>query len=530
MPLRAFEGLLGTERVITAPDVCALHSEDIAGKAPKTVAAVIRPPNADMLARVVALAGSTGFSIHPRGGGMSYTGGYLPECSNALSLDLSDLDQVIEIDPVSRHVIVEAGCSWAKLLEALAVAGYRTPFFGPLSGITATIGGALSQNGAFFGSAAFGYAADHVLGLEIVDGTGKPHRLGAWAAGRQPSLSYFGPDLLGPFLGDCGAFGIKTKAVLPLVPSPPDPVFASFAFGAADQVLSAMQTLLDIPHLAEVWAMDRVAHRNLAATGFSVLESSSMASDIAGKSRSITETARHLLAGRRLHRAMLADLAWTLHVVIEPPVAGLASTLADAVATAAEKSGSTVIPDTIPRVTRARPFRPIKALIGPHGERWLSCHGVFPAGHARSGYRAAAEVIEAKAERMADHDIRATFLLAAVKGEILIEPQLFWPDALTLFQKTRSPTQQAEPYLEAAPQPEARQLAIDLRRCLGEAMAAAGGSHLQIGHHYRYIDDLPDGWKHMLRTLKRLFDPDGILNPGVLGLSTEDASKSGSRA
>jgi FAD/FMN-containing dehydrogenase len=61
---------------------------------------------------------------------------------------------------------------------------------------------------------------------------------------------------------------------------------------------------------------------------------------------------------------------------------------------------------------------------------------------------------------------------------------------------------------------------------MGEAMAAAGGSHLQIGRHYRYIDDLPAGSKAMLRTLKRLFDPEGIINPGVLGLSERGARNS----
>ena len=62
------------------------------------------------------------------------------------------------VPAMSRLLISAAHKSSGKttitlgLCAALAERGLRTPFFGPLSGIEATVGGSLSQNGAFFGS------------------------------------------------------------------------------------------------------------------------------------------------------------------------------------------------------------------------------------------------------------------------------------------------------------------------------------------------------------------------------------------
>ena len=522
-PLSDFEACLGPDRVDVSDNARELAAHDIAGASPEPVLAVLRPKDADAVAAAVAVARKYGLAVYPRGGGMSYTSSYLPDRGPALCFDLADLDCVMEIDVASRSVKVEAGCTWASLFDALTAKGFRTPFFGPLSGIAATVGGSLSQNGAYFGSAAFGYAGDHVLGLEVADGTGRLHKLGAWGAGRLPGLPHFGPDLLGPFLGDCGAFGIKTKAVLPIRPLPPAPAFASFRFDTVDAVLSAMQAFADIPHLAEVWAMDRVAHQNLAASGFSVLEAGEIAAGIAGGSQTLGDAARNLVSAARVRRAVLADLPWSLHVVIEPPLTDLALPMQETVISAACKARGRAVLDTIPRVTRARPFRTIKALIGPDGERWLPCHAVFPVGLAGRGIEAVVTAQKKFSDGIARHDLRTTVLLAAVGGEILVEPQLLWSDALTPFQVAHSPKAQAALHLAAAPDPDARRLAHGVRDAMSEAMADAGGTHLQIGRHYRYFEDLPTGMRDLLRAVKSAMDPDNILNPGVLGLPKRQA-------
>lgn len=515
--LAELRDLLGPERVLTEPHHCAAYSEDIASPAPETVLAVAQPQNAEQAAGAVGIARKTGLAVHPRGGGMSYTGGYAANNGRSIALDLSGLDRVLEIDCEARYVIVEAGCSWAALHEALADHGMRTPFFGPLSGIAATVGGALSQNGAFFGSAAHGYAADHVLGLEIADGTGALHRLGSWATGRHAALPWYGPGILKAFLGDCGALGIKTKAVLPIRPVPPATVFASFAFDDDETLLRAMTALRDLPHLSEVWAFDREAHRMLAATGFSVLETAQIAADVAGGSSSLLGAVKNLARASVMRRAVLTELDWSVHMAIEPPLADLAPPILDAVRARIGELGGREIPDTIPRVTRARPFRPIRALIGPGGERWLPCHGVFPAAAAPEGMAALRSIQRERATDIQEHGVRVTLLIAAVGNELIVEPQLYWADSLSGFQLANSPPAQSKPFGDAPARPVARSLAIDLRHAMSEALASAGGGHLQLGRYYDYRRGLDAGTRGALDALKAQIDPDGILNPGVLG-------------
>ena len=173
-------------------------------------AAVIRPTTTENLARAVAIAAELGHALVPRGAGYSYSGGTVPSQARSVVIDTSALDRVLEIDTANRLVRVQAGCTWATLLEALAPHGLRTPFFGPLSGFRSTVGGALSQRATFFGSAMHGFSDASVAGPTIVLADGGPLRTGMGHDGRphpQPS----GPDVGALFLGDCGAFGIKVE-------------------------------------------------------------------------------------------------------------------------------------------------------------------------------------------------------------------------------------------------------------------------------------------------------------------------------
>lgn len=513
---------IGVDLISTDTEDRRLFSEDIAGPGEGYVDAVIRPESMEDLAAAVRIANHQRLALYPRGGGMSYTGGYVPQSVGGLGVDLTGLDRIGDIDTQARTVTVECGCTWARLHDALSAEGWRTCFFGPLSGVSASIGGALSQNASFFGSASSGYAADSVVGLEILDGTGRRHRIGAWGAGRHAGLRYFGPDLVGPFLGDCGAFGIKIRAVLRIEPLPPVTHPMAFAFDRSDDVVGAMAALSGLPHLAEVWALDAQAHDNLSKAGFGTLESVTIASEIASGSTSVVDAVRNLASAARLRRVTLKDLAWSLNIVLEPPKADLIAPLVAEVEHVVRHYDGTAIPDTIPRVTRAKPFRAIKALVGPGGERWLPCHGIAPANEAPKALADVQGVLQQHRVPMRDCGVFASILLAAVGNDIIVEPQLFWPDSLGRFQKAHATTGQVATFGDQPDNAEGRALAADIREELTRCLADAGCAHLQIGRHYRYFEDLDEGMRDLAVSIKRAFDPAGILNPGVLGLPSSD--------
>ena len=84
-----------------------------------------------MLCAAVKVCVQQGVAMVPRGGGASYTDGYLLAGEDHVLIDTCALD-MIEIDEANALVRVGAGVTWATLRAALAAKGLRTPFWGPL--------------------------------------------------------------------------------------------------------------------------------------------------------------------------------------------------------------------------------------------------------------------------------------------------------------------------------------------------------------------------------------------------------------
>src|SRR5690606_4004160 len=140
---------------------------------------------------------------------MSYTKGYLPERSDSIVVDARNMNRILEVNAADQYITVEAGVTWEQVNEALEGTGLRTGYWGPLSGIRATVGGALSQNSAFFGSALNGTVAESVLGVTVVLAAGRIVTTGSGGRkGTKPFTRFGGPDLTGLFLGDNGAMGV----------------------------------------------------------------------------------------------------------------------------------------------------------------------------------------------------------------------------------------------------------------------------------------------------------------------------------
>ena len=202
---------LGEGAVLLDADSREIYGQDVSGDA-GLVRAVVRPGNTADLVEVVRFAGRHGLALVPRGGGMSYSSGYVCKQVPVLCLDMAGMDAIKEINTEDMYVTVQAGCTWAKLHEALEPLGVRTPYWGTLSGIQATVGGSLSQNSLFWGSGRYGSAADSVVGLEVVLANGELLRTGAGAqVNAAPFFRHYGPDLTGLFTCDAGPWASRRR-------------------------------------------------------------------------------------------------------------------------------------------------------------------------------------------------------------------------------------------------------------------------------------------------------------------------------
>ena len=100
--------LLGADRVLTDPATRALFSSDLYAEGP-ACAGVIRPRDAATLAAAVAAITAAGHAVLPRGGGLSYTGGYIADTGRAVVVDTRDLAGIHELDAGGMTVTVGSG-------------------------------------------------------------------------------------------------------------------------------------------------------------------------------------------------------------------------------------------------------------------------------------------------------------------------------------------------------------------------------------------------------------------------------------
>ena len=248
--------LAGRDRVITDASERAYLSQDAFWE-DAVAALVVRPADRHQLAAVIRAATEAGFAVVPRGGGMSYTRGYVPTREKTVLLDCRDLNRIVAINEEDMYLTVEAGCTWMSIYDALKAKGLRTPYFGPMSGMFATVGGALSQNSMFYGSATYGTVAESVLGLEVALADGSLVRTGAGAnQGGRPFFRHYGPDLTGLFLSDTGALGVKVEATIRLIRTPACTEYASFAFDNFHDLADAQAEIGRARLAAECFGLD----------------------------------------------------------------------------------------------------------------------------------------------------------------------------------------------------------------------------------------------------------------------------------
>jgi FAD/FMN-containing dehydrogenase len=211
--LKRFAAIVGEKYAITDPQVQKAYLVEMRDLWQGHTPLVLRPGSVAEVAAIAKLANETKTAIVPQGGNTGLVGGQIPHHGEII-LSLNRLDKVREVDPVSNTMTVEAGVTLARAREAAANADRLYPQLLPSEG-TCTIGGNLSTNAGGVAAIAHGIARSHALGLEVVLADGRV--LNDLNKLKKNNTGY---DLKNLFIGAEGTLGIITAAVLRLVPRP----------------------------------------------------------------------------------------------------------------------------------------------------------------------------------------------------------------------------------------------------------------------------------------------------------------------
>jgi len=109
--IRSLRNTVGDDALITDADRLTVLAHDIAGPAEVEPVCAVVPATVAALQRAVAVASDHGLSVVPRGGGMSYSGGYTPSKHGGVLIDTGRLAAIEEVNLDDRCVIVEPGCT-----------------------------------------------------------------------------------------------------------------------------------------------------------------------------------------------------------------------------------------------------------------------------------------------------------------------------------------------------------------------------------------------------------------------------------
>ncbi|MFQ3666126.1 MAG: FAD-binding oxidoreductase [Sphingomonadaceae bacterium] len=511
-------GVVGADHVLTDAEDLRFYATDVF-RAGKPLLAVVRPGSVAEVQEVVRIAREAHAPIVVRGGGASYTDGYTPGATRGISLSTERLTS-ISVNEEDRTVTAEAGVTWAALDSALRPRGWRTPFFGPFSGLRATVGGALSQHAVSHGTGAFGLSAESLLTLEVVTGTGELLATGSLgSAAASPFFRHYGPDLAGLFTGDCGALGIKVRATLRLVRRQTAAAYLSFRFETFEALHAAMRSA-SAEHLDDThFAIDREITRGQLARQDRLEGRLGAVKSVLGAAGSLREGAASLVRLARTGASDdLATAPYAAHYVIEAASDAEAQARADRLRAILSAHG-TEIAAAVPNLTRAQPFPPLLALLGAEGERWVPVHGILP--HSRvAGFHAALQAWFAdNREAMETHGIRSgTMFLCVGPTGFLYEPTLTWPDARSIYHEREMPAD----WLQKLPRhPENPAAFAEVKRMKSEIAALMdrhGAAHFQIGRFYNWAGGRNRAAIALIRAIKAELDPANLLAPGVLGL------------
>ncbi len=214
---------------------------------------VIQPRSTEQVAEIMKIAQRHGLPVIPRGGGTGLCGSAVP-IKGGLVLDMSRMDRIVDISVGDLCCVVEAGCVYQDLNDALTPHGFWFPPT-PGSSDACQIGGMVACNASGMKAVKYGATRDYVLGLTFVTADGQIVR-----AGTRTLKDSSGYQLARLMVGSEGTLGVITEVTLKIAARPKDSAMVLAAFPdleSAGRCVAAIIAKPLIPSSLEL--MDRVS-------------------------------------------------------------------------------------------------------------------------------------------------------------------------------------------------------------------------------------------------------------------------------
>ena len=414
--------------------------------------AVALPTTHEQVLAIVRACRAAKLPIVSRGRGTNTTGASVP-VTGGLVVSFERMDRIVAIDPDNRIAVVEPGVLNGALQRALAERGF---FWAPdpTSADYCTVGGNLACNAAGPRAVKYGSCRENTLGLRAVAGSGESLRVGT-----KTTKGAVGYDLTRLLIGAEGTLALITEATLKITPLPETVATLRALYADVASAAKAVARIMAQPHTpCALEFMDGAAVKLARGNG----------------------------------AAIAASAGALLLIEVDGTRGGIASA-SEAIARAARGAGLVELdqaenPDAVAKLWSAR--RALSPALRNVAPRKINEDVVVPVARLP-------ELIDGLARISAESGISIVNFGHAGNGNIHVN-LLFDPADAKL----------------AAAAPEALSRVFDLVIALEGTLSGEHGIGLDKRDFLPRAIDRPT--LQLMRQVKALFDPDGILNPEKL--------------
>jgi len=243
--------IVGDEWFLDTPEDLATYSYD--GFLPEYLPdGVIIPGNTDEISKIMKVANREKINIVPRGAGTNICGSSVAR-EGGIIMAFHRMNKILEIDPEDMCAVVQPGVVNADLQREVASYGLMYPP-DPASMFVSTIGGNVALNAGGPRGVKYGVTRDYLLGLEVVLPSGDVINTGG-----KTLKNVSGFDLTRLMCGSEGTLGIITQIIVRLVPLPPAKATLQAIFSSLDDAAITVSAIIGsgiVPTTLEL--MDRV--------------------------------------------------------------------------------------------------------------------------------------------------------------------------------------------------------------------------------------------------------------------------------
>lgn len=235
--LERLQSIVGPKNVLSEKEDLIPYSFDGTAALQQMPGCVAFAVNTAEVSAVLRLANETGTPVVTRGSGTGLSGGSLPT-PGCIVLCLVKLDKIVEVDRANLTLRAEAGVTTVQIADAAGAAGLFYPP-DPGSMRISTIGGNVAENSGGLRGLKYGVTRNYVMGMEVVLPEGEVMWLG-----NKCVKDVAGYSLKDVFIGSEGTLGVITQVLLRLIPKPQAKKTMVATFARMDQAAETVSAII----------------------------------------------------------------------------------------------------------------------------------------------------------------------------------------------------------------------------------------------------------------------------------------------